>query len=89
VPIISSFYGIVVYFFYLDNMKHHLPHIHVKYGDFEAAIAIDEGDILYGSLPRAQMKLIQAWIEIHKQELIKDWDLAVSGHKPNKIDPLR
>lgn len=70
-------------------MKHHRPHIHVRSGDFEAAIAIDEGDILYGNLPRSKMKLVQAWIEIHKKELMVDWELAVEGRKPNRIDPLK
>ena len=35
------------------------------------------------------MKLLQAWIELHKDELVADWDLAVSGQQPFKIDPLR
>jgi len=35
------------------------------------------------------MKLLQAWIELHKEELIADWELAVSGEQPYKIEPLR
>ena len=37
----------------------------------------------------SKMRLVQAWIEIHKDELIADWDLAVQGQNPYKIDPLR
>ena len=35
------------------------------------------------------MKLLQAWIEIHKDELVADWALAVSGELPYKIEPLK
>ena len=88
-PIISSFYGIFIYFYYADNRKHHRPHIHVQYGEFEVIVAIDEGDTLEGDIPRSKMKLVQAWIEIHKEELMFNWRLAVNGKKPNKIEPLR
>jgi hypothetical protein len=35
------------------------------------------------------MKLLQAWIELHKDELAANWELAVSGQQPYKIEPLR
>jgi hypothetical protein len=35
------------------------------------------------------MKLVQAWIEIHREELLADWQLAVEGQQPFKIEPLR
>jgi hypothetical protein len=88
-PIISVFYGIFVYIFSYDNKQHHRPHIHIKCGDFTAVIAIEDGGILYGALPGSKMKLVQAWIEIHKTELLDDWELAVNGRKPFKIEPLR
>jgi hypothetical protein len=88
-PLISSFYGIFIFFYYSDNRKHHRPHIHVQYGEFEAVVDIDEGNILEGDIPRSKLKLVQAWIEIHKEELMFNWRLAVIGKKPNKIEPLR
>ena len=75
--------------YYLDNRRHQLPHIHARYQDDEAVIAIPDGDVLEGSLPPGKMRLVQAWIEIHKDELMADWQLAVSGQKPFKIEPLR
>jgi len=45
--------------------------------------------VLDGSIPNVKMKLLQAWIELHKDELMADWQLAVSGEQPYKIDPLR
>lgn len=63
--------------------------MHVKYQDHEAVIGIPEGDVLEGTLPKSKMKLVQAWIEIHQDELMADWELAVSGEQIFKIDPLK
>ena len=52
-------------------------------------LAIPEGDILEGSIPGNKMRLVLAWIEIHRDELMADWELAVNGQQPYKIDPLR
>ena len=50
--------------------------------------AIADAEILAGELPRKQLRLVQAWIELHRDELLADWELAVSGEKPYKIAPL-
>ena len=75
--------------YFYDNKKHNCPHIHAEYGEYEASIAIDGGAILSGSLPPAKMKLVQAWIEIHREDLLADWKLAVAGEPIFKIEPLR
>lgn len=87
-PIISMFYGIIIRMFLIDNKRHDLPHIHAKYAEFEASVSIGEGEILADNLPRKQLRLVQAWIELHRDELLADWDLAVGGENPYKIDPL-
>lgn len=66
-----------------------MPQIHVKYGDEEAVIEIPNGEIIEGSLRSAKMKLVQAWIEIHREELMANWDLAINGAAVFKIDPLK
>ena len=88
-PSISMFYGIIVYLYFKDNKQHRVPHIHAKYQGQEVVIAIPEGDILEGSLPKPKLKLLQAWVEIHRDELVADWELAVSGQPPYIIEPLR
>ncbi len=88
-PVISMFYGIIVSLYFMDNQRHNLPHIHAKYQDDEAVIAIPTGEILDGSLPPGKMRLVLAWVEIHRDELLADWQLAVSGQQPFKIEPLR
>ncbi|MCB0195526.1 MAG: DUF4160 domain-containing protein [Anaerolineae bacterium] len=88
-PPISMFYGIIIYMYFIDNKKHSQPHIHARYQGDEVIVSIPEGDILEGSIPIAKMKLLQAWVEIRKEELMADWELAVSGEQPYKIEPLR
>ena len=88
-PVISMFYGVVVMMFFIDNKQHKKPHIHVKYQDQEAVVAIPDGELLEGELKPNKLKLVQAWIEIHREDLMADWDLAVKGELPFKIDPLR
>jgi len=89
VPTISMFYGILILMYFYDNKKHNLPHIHAEYAEYQAAIAIDDGAVLSGSLPSSKLKLVQAWIEIHREDLLVDWKLAVAGEPIFKIDPLR
>ncbi len=67
-PVISMFYGVIVLMYYFDNRKHHQPHIHVQYSVEEAVISIPGSNLMEGSLRRAKLKLVQAWIEIHQDE---------------------
>lgn len=88
-PIISMFYGIIVSMYFFDDKQHKRPHIHVRYQDQEAVFRIPEGDLMEGELKQRQMRLVQAWIEIHQEELMADWELAVQGQEVFKIDPLK
>ena len=88
-PTISMFYGILVSMYALDTDKHHSPHIHIRYNEHRVVLRIPDGDVLDGSLPSKQMKLVQAWVAIHQDELMADWLLASEGQTPFKIDPLR
>lgn len=88
-PSISMFYGIIVYLYFKDNKRHNKPHIHVRYQEDEVIVAIPGGEVLEGSIPSNKMKLLEAWIELHKDELVADWELALAGQQPYKIEPLR
>ena len=88
-PTISMFYGILIQMYFYDDKKHNCPHIHAEYAEHHASISIADGTILAGSLPPAKMKLVQAWIEIHREDLVADWKLAVAGDTVFKIDPLK
>lgn len=88
-PAISMFYGIIIYMYFFDDRKHHLPHIHAQFGEHIAVIAIDDGEVLTGNLPTKKMKLVQAWIEIHREELFANWTLAIRGEQLFRIVPLK
>ena len=88
-PVISMFYVIIVLMYYFDNRGHQRPHIHVQYSDEEAVISLPDGEVIEGSLRRAKLKLVQAWVELHRDELMADWTLAVNGQPVFKIDPLK
>ena len=74
---------------FVDNRKHHQPHIHVQYAEEEAVISIPDGDVIEGSIRAAKLKLVNAWIEIHRDELMADWQLAINGQPVFKIELLR
>ena len=84
-PEISRFYGLII----LMNFKdHNPPHFHVWYGDFKAIITIVDG-IVKGEMPQRALKMIFDWLEIHREELLIDWDLAQKGDELLKIEPLK
>lgn len=73
----------------MDNKEDKLPHVHIEYAEFTAVITITDGILLAGNFPPAKMKLVQAWIEIHKDELMANWKLAIAGQPVFKIDALK
>ncbi len=87
-PELSRFMGIIIKMIFMDNDKHHKPHVHVKYGDYEASIGID-GELLAGEIPVKQLKIVTAWLAIHEDELYAAWNNAVRGLPFGKIEPLK
>lgn len=88
-PILAMFYGIVVRMYFFDDKQHHVSHVHTECSGDEAVFSIPTGDLLAGGLPAGKVRLVQAWIEIHRDELLADWQLAVDGKEIFKIDPLK
>ena len=82
-PEISRYMGMVIKMLLLHNAQHH-----VIYGDFKASVGID-GEMLAGSLPAKQLKILTAWLCIHEDELYAAWNKAVRGLHFDKIEPLR
>lgn len=87
-PTICMFYGIVIKMLFSDNDQHHKPHFHALYAEYEASVGVD-GELLAGSLPVKQLKLVQAWAAIHEDELYAAWNNAVRNIPIAKIEPLR
>jgi hypothetical protein len=88
-PTLSVFYGITVMMYWVDIDRHSLPHIHVRYGEYEASVDIQTGERLAGDFPRKKLNLVQTWIELHREELLANWGLAVDGESISKIEPLK
>jgi hypothetical protein len=87
-PTISMFFGIIVRM-YCGKSEHNPPHVHVYYQDYTAILNINTCEITQGNFPRKQTKLVEAWAELHKEELLADWNLASNGELPFKIEPLK
>lgn len=71
------------------DAPHHRPHFHAYYQDDVAIYSIDPIELITGSLPRRQQRLVEAWAELHHQELGDDWERLQAGRRPLPIDPLR
>jgi hypothetical protein len=83
------FYGIIVKMYFLDNKRHKKPHIHASFQSHEVVLSLPGGGVLEGRLPGNKLKLLHAWVEIHRDELMADWDLASKGEAVFQIDPLK
>lgn len=84
-PLLSLFFGIRISMYYDD---HNPPHFHAEYAEREALVDILHGCVMRGSLPNRQLKLVLAWTELHRDELMQDWELAKTGQEPLPIDRL-
>jgi hypothetical protein len=85
-PEISRFFGIIIYMYLKDHLP---PHFHAEYSGEEAMFSIETGNIIQGDLPRKQTRLVQAWVELHRDELMENYNLLqqeIGSFK--KIKPL-
>lgn len=87
-PTISMFYGIVVRMYCAPN-EHNPPHVHVYYNEHVAILDLNSCEITEGKLPQKQKKLVEAWAEIHKEDLLADWNLSQNGELPFPVEPLK
>lgn len=87
-PELSRFYGIIIAMFAEVGGRHHLPHFHATYQISRASFGIEEVKLLDGELPRKQQRIVEAWAEIHKDELMACWRLLQAGEAAEKIEPL-
>ncbi len=70
-PTISMFYGLIMRIF-MDTQQHNLPHLHVEYQGIEAVVTIPDGELIEDNLPTKKLRMLQAWISIHEEELMAD-----------------
>lgn len=88
-PEICRFFGIIIRMYPEPLAPHHRPHFHAYYQDSVGVYAIDTIELIAGELPRRQQRLVEAWAELHHEELLADWARSQSGRMLFKIDPLQ
>lgn len=85
-PELSRFYGIIIAMFAKDHLP---PHFHARYGDYGAYFSIESCELLEGEMPRRAVRLIQDWADLHREDLLKNWEESQKDNpKFNKIEPL-
>ena len=84
-PEISLFYGIRITMYYND---HNPPHFHAEYAGRRVIVDVLSGCVIRGALPARQLKLVLAWNELHRDELLQNWELSKTGQPLNRIAPL-
>jgi hypothetical protein len=88
-PELSRFFGIIIRMYVEAGIEHKTPHFHAYYQNDAAVFAIAPVEMIAGTIPKRQQRFVEAWAELHQQELILDWERLHSGQTPNPIEPLR
>ena len=88
-PELSRFFGIIIRMFVEIGGAHHRAHFHAYYQDDVAIFGIDPVELIAGKLPRRQRRLVEAWAELHQEELMVAWDRLQAGRPPQAIEPLK
>ena len=78
----------VIYMLFKDTQQHNKPHVHVYYGEYEASVGID-GELLAGSLPLKQLKIVVGWLAHNEDAAYAAWNRAVQGLHFDKIEPMK
>jgi hypothetical protein len=87
-PELSRFFGIIIRMYMEAGSPHHVAHFHAYYQEEAAVFSLEPIDMIAGGLPRRQRRLVEAWAELHQEELQAAWASLQSGRLPASIDPL-
>ena len=85
-PTISMFRGVKISMYYSDHLP---PHFHATYGGDEVCISIKDLEVIEGTLPGKQLKMVLGWAAIRQDQLMENWELAVKKQELFAIEPLR
>jgi len=88
-PELSRFFGIIIRMFAEAGSPHHIAHFHAYCQNEVGIFSIEPVDLMAGSLPRRQLRLVEAWAEMHQEELLAAWQLRQQGRGPSPIEPLK
>lgn len=85
-PTIAMFRGIKIYMNWNDHMP---PHFHATYGGQEVIVSIYDIEVLEGTMPSKQLKMLLGWAAFHQEELKENWELARNQQELFSIEPLK
>lgn len=88
-PELSRFFGIIIRMYVEFDAPHHTPHFHAYYQNEVAVYSIEPVEMLSGTLPKRQRRLVEAWAELHQAELLADWRRLQASQPPLPIEPLK
>ncbi len=86
-PEIARFFGIIIRMYAELGAPHHRPHFHAYYQNQVAIYGVDPVELISGTLPRKQQRLVEAWAELHQGELLENWERLQSGQLPHQNSP--
>ena len=85
-PTISMFRGIRIF---MNWREHQPPHFHATYGGDEVLVSIRDIEVLEGTIPHKQLKMLLGWAALHQDELLENWELAENKQELFAIEPLK
>ena len=84
-PEISRFYGIIIFM----NFQDHAPaHFHAWYGDYKIIVSI-KGSVVKGEMPGRALLMVLEWLDLHRDELLENWERLGKSEEPIRITPLQ
>lgn len=84
-PTVSMFFGIIITMYWRE---HGVPHFHARYGDMKIVVNIETLEVIEGKMSRRALGLVMDWAELHKAELIENWNRAREKGEIKPIKPL-
>ena len=87
-PELTRFFGIIIRMYAEADAPHHSPHFHAYYQEMAAVFGIEPVELISGAMPRRQQRLVEAWAELHQDELLDDWRRLQTGQRSLPIEPL-
>ena len=85
-PTICMFRGIKIFINWRDHLP---PHFHATYSGQEVLVSINDLEVLEGSMPNKQLKMLLGWAALRQDKLIENWNLAANKQDLFPIEPLK
>ncbi|MBO3280039.1 DUF4160 domain-containing protein [Intestinimonas butyriciproducens] len=85
-PTICMFRGIKIFINWRDHLP---PHFHATYSGQEVLVSINDLEVLEGSMPNKQLKMLLGWAALRQDQLIENWNLAANKQDLFPIEPLK